>query len=218
MHCQDPFYTKYLSGYGTPVVSSAKVSDQALRLACRITGSMVSARADVRQALANNRFHVAVLATTEVTTDIPEYADLYAAFPATDWNLQRGIGATTVRPACSCAEENLLCRSDDRFASSDILVPMVAHGLRDLGIRDVDAQFDGAIRSAYATAMARGLWGGTPATSDVSFYWAVGAQAWFDVSNEVPVHGQAAVLQYDPALAALLASYLPGDDWHPGCH
>jgi hypothetical protein len=63
------------------VVSSSAVADPALVAACRITGETVSLRADVRAALAANRLHVAVIATGEVTTDIPEYADSTRGLP-----------------------------------------------------------------------------------------------------------------------------------------
>ena len=212
------FYAKYLDGYGTPVVASAAVSDQALQIACRITGEVVSLRSDVRQALAANHFRVAVLAPTEVTTDIPEYADIYTTNPAKDWDSMRGIGATHARPVCSCGEENLLCLAGDVFAGASILIQMLAHGLRDLGIEEIDSQFDGEIRSAYAAAMARDAWQGTSAADDVKSYWASGAEAWFGANSRAPARGHAAVTAYDPALAALQAAYLPADDWRPGCY
>ena len=214
----DPFYAKYLDGYGTPVVASDKVSDRALQAACRITGEMVSARADVRAALASNRLRVAVLATSEVTTDIPEYADLYLAFPGSDWNALRGISATRVRPVSSCDEQNLLCLASDAYPGQTILVQMLAHSLRDLGIVDVDAQFTDHVRTAYASAMNNGLWNNTWAANGADYYWAIGAQVWFGANTQAPVNSRAALVGYDPTLAALLGAYLPADDWHPGCY
>jgi hypothetical protein len=214
----DAFYTKYLDGYGTPVLGSADVSDQALQLACRITGEMVSLREDVRQALADHHLRVAVLAQSEVTTDIPEYADLYTAFPDKDWNTLRGIGATRIRPVASCAEENLLCLPGDPFASASVLVQMLGHGLRDLGIKAIDSEFGSQVQSAYASALAQGLWAGTAAAANVQDYWAVTTEAWFGVNSRLPARGHAAVMQYDPSLGALFAAYLPADDWRPGCY
>ena len=209
------FYAKYLDGYGTPVVSSAAVADQALLAACRITGEMVSLRADVRQALGANHLHVAVVGTGEVTTDIPEYADLYTAFPGTDWNTLRGIGATRVRPVASAGEENLLCLPSDVFAGQSVLVWVLAHALRDLGIVDVDTQFRSRVQSAYDAAMSNGLWAGT---KDVDDYWAAGAQAWFGAITGGPAASRAELLTYDPPLAALLATWLPADAWNPSCY
>lgn len=214
----DPFYAKYLDGNGTPVVSSAQVSDRALVEACRITGELVAARADVRQALADHRFHVAVLATGERTTDIPEYADLYSAFPDTDWNQLRGIGATHARPVASASEENLLCRSGDIYAGQSILVQMAAHALRDLGIVHVDDQFESAVRSAYTSAMNAGLWAGSYAAEKADTYWAAGTQAWFGANTHLPANSRAAVTAYDPALTVLLAQYLPDTTWRAGCY
>jgi hypothetical protein len=214
----DPFYAKYLDGYGTPVVSSAQVSDVALLRACRITGTMVSLRADVRQALAANHLHVAVLAEHEVTTNIPEYADLNTVFPGTEWNAIRAIGATHVRPVAAGDEQNLLCLPGDLYPGETALVPMLAHSLRDLGIVEVEPQFRSRIQSAYTSAMTSGLWTGSAAAADADTYWAVGAQVWFGVSVHQPVKTRAALVDYDSALATLLAAYLPADAWHPGCH
>jgi hypothetical protein len=214
----DSFYAKYLDGYGTPVVSSAKVNDRALRAACQITGEMVSASQPVRKALADNHFHVAVIGTSEVATDIPEYADLYTAFPDGDWDNARALGPTYARPVSSCSEENLLCGSTDISAGETVLVQMVAHGLRDLGITEVDAQFQSKLDAAFKAATDNGRWANTPVLDNASVYWALGAQAWYGVDNRLPAQGRAAVTQYDPALAALLATYLPTDDWRPGCY
>ncbi|MBK8214400.1 MAG: hypothetical protein IPK71_11680 [Myxococcales bacterium] len=105
-----PFYKKHLDATGLPVVASDKVSDGALRQACRIASKMLSFRSDVRAAMTSKKARLAVMARSEVTTDVPEHADLYQAFPGTDWNVRaRGLGGTVARPATSCAEENLLC-------------------------------------------------------------------------------------------------------------
>jgi hypothetical protein len=212
------FYAKYLDGYGTPVVSSGQASDRALQVACRITGEMLSLRSDVRAALAANRLRVAVIATSEVTTDIPEYADLYAAFPNIDWNSKHGIGATPIRPVVSDSEENLLCLPGDPDANQNTLVQMLAHALRDMGAAAVDAQFSNREQSAYASALNNGLWANTWAINSADDYWAMGSEVWFGATTLAPVTSRARLLAYDSALAALLGEYLPADDWHAGCY
>jgi hypothetical protein len=213
-----PFYTKYLDGYGTPVVSSGAVSDEALVAACRITGNMVSLREDVRQALAKNNHRVAVMGESERTTDIPEYADLYAVFPNTDWNVIRAVGATRVRPVTSSSEENLRCLSGDLYPGESALVEVLGHSLRDLGIIEVDSQFRSKVQKAYTSAMAQGLWSMTYATEDAEAYWAIGSLAWFGASTRLPVRSREDLAGYDAPLAALLATYLPVNDWHPSCY
>ncbi|MBN2577236.1 MAG: hypothetical protein JXP73_21925 [Deltaproteobacteria bacterium] len=213
-----PFYVKYLDGHGTPVVSSERVSDEALLRACRITGNMVSLREDVRQAMAGNNHRVAVLAMTERVTDLPENEDLYTAFPNTDWNTYRAVSATRVRPVTSISEENLLCLSGDMYPGDSALVHVLAHSMRDLGILEVDPQFGSQLQTAYASAMAQGLWANTSATKDADAYWAVGGLAWFGVGARLPVKSRADLADYDAPLAALLAAYLPLNDWHPSCY
>jgi len=93
-----PFYQKYLDGYGIPVQSSAAVSDTALASACLIAVNLVRFRADVREELMRERQRVAVLGLDEVTTDVPEYANLYTMFPGPDWDAMRGVGATIMIP------------------------------------------------------------------------------------------------------------------------
>jgi hypothetical protein len=213
-----PFYVKYLDGYGTPVVSSAAVSDEALVAACRITGNMVSRREDVRQALAKNNHHVAVIGENEQTTDIPEYADLYTVFPNTEWNAKRALGATRVRPVTSSGEENLRCLPGDIYQGRSSLIEMLAHGLRDLGISEVDSEFRNKVQKAYTSAMAQGLWSTTSATEDAEAYWSIGTLAWFGANSRLPVDSRQDLMGYDAPLAALLDTYLPANDWHPTCY
>jgi hypothetical protein len=213
-----PFYVKYLDGYGSPVVSSANVSDEALVAACRITGNMVAKREDVRRAMARNNHRVAVIGENEQTTDIPEYADLYTVFPNTNWNAYRSLSATRVRPVTSSSEENLRCLPGDMYQGDSALVWALANGLRDLGIVEVDTQFETQIQAAYASAMAAGLWAKTSAADSAEDYWASGSLAWFGSSTHLPVKSRDDLAVYDAPLMALLGKYLPANDWRPSCY
>jgi hypothetical protein len=213
-----PFYVKYLDGYGTPVVSSAKVSDEALRRACRITGNMVSLKESLRQALAGNNHRVAVIALEERTTDIPEYSDLDTVFPNTDWNAYRALSATRVRPVSSTSEENLRCLPGDMYEGDSALVWTLAHSLRDLAIVEVDPQFGGLVQAAFTSAMANGLWANTSAAESAAEYWIAGNLVWFSTSTRLPVKSRGELASYDPPLATLLGAYLPANDWRPSCY
>jgi hypothetical protein len=214
----DPFYTKYLDGNGTPIVSSDKVSDEALGRACRITGNFVSSRQDVRDALAAQHHHVAVLAQGEKATDIPEYVDLYQAFPGTDWNAFRAISATPERPVTSSDEANLLCLSDDIYFDTSALVSRLAYSVRLLALVEIDAQFRTQTRAAYDAAMSQNLWANTGATKNSEDYWAVGCTAWLGTNPRLPVNSPKTVSTYDPLLAAVLEKYLPTNDWRSSCY
>jgi len=120
-----PFYKKYASAGGLPVLSSEKVSDKALLEAVYIINQMLDNREDVRQAIIKSKVRVAVMAPTELTTDIPEHSDLK---PREYWDKRaRGLGATRQRPAVSCGEENLLNLKGDRYRNEHILVHEFAH-------------------------------------------------------------------------------------------
>ncbi len=72
----DPFYTKYVSAYGLPVVGSGKVSDYALSEAAYLVDQMLSHRPEIRDALIKDKIRVAVMAYSERTTDIPEHRNM----------------------------------------------------------------------------------------------------------------------------------------------
>lgn len=222
----DPFYTKYLDADGIPIVSSPKPDDRALRVACRITRQMISFRADVRAQMIAHHARVAVMAKTEVTTDIPEHADLYTAFPGTDWNKRaRGLGGTVDRPATSCAEENLLCDATDPYVGENILVHEFSHGMVNLGVAFADKTFVSRLKAAYDAAIAAGNWKNTYAGSNADEYFAEGAQDYFDTNIEsIPSNGihneintREELAAYDPKLSALTAELFGPERWTPTC-
>lgn len=222
----DPFYVKYLDADGIPVIGSNKVSEAAVRQACRITRKMLGFRADVREQMKVHRARISVMARTEVTTDVPEHADLNQAFPETDWNKRaRGLGGTVARPATSCAEENLLCDATDPYVGENILVHELAHGMVNLGVVFADKTFQARLDDAFAKAIAAGKWKNTYAATNVEEYFAEGVQSYFDTNIEaVPSNGihnevdtRAELLAYDPALHSLIAEVFGPDVWTPTC-
>lgn len=226
----DPFYKKYVDCEGLPIVASGKVPDAALREARRLVAKMVEKRPDCLKAMLASKIRVAILARTEVTTDIPEHRDLE---PKDHWDRRaRGLGATKARPAVSGAEENLLAYPDDRYRGESILVHEFAHTLHQFGAAAVDPEFGAKLEAAYRAAMAKGLWKGTYAAENADEYWAEGVQSWFDANLEgtapgleaagprkgtSPIHNDVdtrdELKRYDPALAALIATVLPDDAW-----
>lgn len=211
-----PFYQKYLDAGGLPIVGSAKVSDYALLEAHYIVEHMIGQRPEVLAAMARNHVRLAVMAPTEMTTDIPEHSDLT---PKDYWDRRaRGLGATEARPAVSCAEENLLGYPGNPYPAENILVHEFAHTIHLMGMNTVDPTFDGRLHAAYDAAVRQGLWRGTYAGSNYREYWAVGAQCWFDCSrtndadhNNIGTRAQ--IKTYDPRLAALLQEVFGDGDW-----
>ncbi|MGM9510342.1 DUF5018 domain-containing protein [Larkinella sp. GY13] len=221
------FYKKYLDASGIPIVSSEKVPDAALVQARNIINQMVEKIPNVVAKMIQNKTRLAIMAESEVTTDIPEHSDLYTAFPGTDWNTRaRGLGATIQRPATSCAEENLLCYPTDRYLGEDILVHEFAHTIHIMGIAYVDVTFDKELESIFKEAIAKGLWNNTYATTNFYEYWAEGVQCWYDLNKEaIPSNGihneintREELRTYDPKLYELISRYFLVPTKKVSCH
>lgn len=209
------FYEKCVMVDDFPVVSSGKVPDAALLEARKIILMMVAKQPKMLKTLAKNKVRAAIMASTEVTTDIPEHSDLT---PKDYWDKRaRGVGATAARPATSGAEENLLKLPGDRYKGENIFLHEFAHTLHLMAINELDARFDQKLQKAHKAAIAAGLWNGTYAATDHKEYWAEGVQSWFNanleaiptngVHNQINTHDE--LKAYDPTLYALIAEWLP---------
>lgn len=216
----DPFYKKYVSAGGLPIVSSENVADEALLAGRSIVLTMLANRPDLLQAIIRQKTIVAIIGRDEVTTDIPAYRDLNKRFPKTDWNRRtRGVGATKLSRTSSAAEENLLGLAGDRYAGESIMVHEFAHTIAVMGLETVEPDFPARIKATYERAMARGLWPKTYAATNPAEYWAEGVQSWFNANLEAdPANGihnhvntRAELKAYDPALAELIGSIFRND-------
>ncbi len=211
-----PFYKKYLNAGGLPVVSSEKVSDFGLKEAAHIVQQMLAGRQDVLEAIAKQGVRLVVMSATEMTTDVPEHGDLK---PKDYWDRRaRGLGATTVRPAVSCSEENLLEYEGDPYATENILVHEFGHVVHEFGMKAIDPTFDRRLKEAYEKALQGGLWKNTYAATNHHEYWAEGVQSWFDTNRENDsvhnhVNTRAELKAYDAALAKLLNEVFGAPEW-----
>ena len=202
----DPFYKKYVSAGGYPVVSSEKVSDYALKEVAYLINMMLAKRPDVRKAMIKSGSRMVVMAHNEYTTDIPEHAHMK---PKDYWDARaRGLGGSEKDPVCTCAEENVLAFREDPYEEESIVIHEFAHNIHLRGMLNVDKTFDKRLRAAYKAAMAEGLWKGKYSSTNSREYWAEGVQSWFD-NNRQPDHDHNHVdtrkelIEYDPRLAKL---------------
>ena len=232
-----PFYKKYVDAQGIPVISSERVPDDALLTARDIIITMLSARPDIRKKMIERRWRTGVIAETEMTADIPEYANRKrpgapANEPVTQadrdyhaWR-SRGLGGNPT----TGAEENLLGYPGTRYYGEHIFVHEFAHAIMS-ALRLIEPETGKAIQAAYAEAQAAGKYvlgsTGRPhyALTDANEYWAEGVQWWFfsnygecfkdNVKVETPDEFKA----YDPKLYELIGRVfdthrIPMDVYH----
>lgn len=212
----DPFYQKYISVGGMPVVGSSHVSDAAIREAAWLVDKMIGHRPDILAAMAANKTRLAVMAHNEYTTDVPEHKHLKSRV---FWDRRaRGLGATPHAPAVSCGEENLLCHPGDPYFNENICIHEFAHAIHQMGMKDVDPTFDDRLKRAFENATAKGLWQDTYASGNHMEYWAEAVQSWFDDNRENDalhnhVDTRAELKEYDPPLARLCEQVLGDLPW-----
>jgi hypothetical protein len=215
------FYTKFVDAGGIPIVSSDVVSDFALLEARFLVLQLIGHRPDLLAAIAKNNVRLAIMAPSQLTTDIPEHSDLT---PKDYWDKRaRGLGATDARPAVSCGEENLLGFPGDPYSTENILIHEFGHVIHQRGLNAIDATFEKRLTAAFETARRAGLWRNKYAGSNISEYWAEGVQSWFDTNRENDaehnhVNTRAEIKAYDPRLSALLLEVFGDGEWryqHP---
>lgn len=186
-----PFYRKHVDALGIPVLGSDRVPDQALLVARDIVNAMLAARPDLRRAMIERNWRVAIMAETEITHDIPEHSNNKRPGaprdePVTQEDIDywarraRGLGGNPT----SGAEENVLGYPGTRYYGENILMHEFAHAIMGGGIRNADPTLFEAIRAAYDDAMARGKYRYADgrshyATTNANEYWAEGVQWWF---------------------------------------
>lgn len=212
----DPFYVKCAIADGLPIVASAKVTDYALLEAAYLIDRVLLGRDDLRRALVEAKIRFGVLATTEFTTQMPEYRYLQ---PALFWDKRaRGLGATPEQPLVSCGEENLLNLEGDPYQGENILIHEFAHALHLVALRKVDPTFDTRLQAAFAESRRLQLWKSTYSATNSEEYWAEGVQSWFNCNRHYgPQHNRVETREklqaYDPGLARLVHEVFGENSW-----
>ena len=215
----DPFYQQWIDVDGLPVVASAQVNPYALKESAWQIWQMIGHRSDVLQSFVQERLRFSIIAHNELISEIPEYS-----FPFPDflsfW--QRGIGGVGLEvpghPAVSSAEENILHYPGHRGGGLyNTLIHEFAHAIHLFGLNPIDPTFETRLKVAYDAAIAKGLWQGTYASSDIREYWAEGTHGWFypKGGGSFTNYGntRSALKAYDPGLAALLTEIYGDTQW-----
>ena len=99
-----PFFKKYIDAGGIPILGSGRIPDAAILRAQETVKMLLSARADIRQAMIQNQATLVVIAPEEQITDVPGMEDLPQMFPNQDSDQKacrrRNIAATHELDLC----------------------------------------------------------------------------------------------------------------------
>ena len=221
----DPWYQKYVSADGLPIVSSAAVSDTALLQARFIANHMLSRIPEAREEMIRCHFRIGVAGYQENITDLPECRMMNVWWPDTDWDQRgRGYAATLYLPVMSIGEENLVKIPDfrERYWGESIMVHEFAHDV-DFALRRINTSFCDSLAAAYNNAKNKGLWKGTYSMTNSEEYFAEGTQAWFSTCRMVVPRSSGGsftlktreqLRDYDPQLYRLCASIFPEEHLH----
>ena len=210
----DPFYEQWINVGGLPVIASAKVNPYALKEAAWLILKMIGHRPDIIRVMVGNSARFAVIAHTEVITEIPEYR----SDPRPDFLAfrERGWGGTE-GGTISTSEEDILNYPGSFAIRYEALLHELAHGVHILGLNTLDPTFDKRLQIIYEASMKKGLWQGTYAASDRREYWAEATHAWFypNGAGNFDRFGNTrqALKEYDPGMATLLAEVYGDKDW-----
>ena len=209
----DLFYQQWIDVEGLPVVTSAKVNPYALKEAAWQIKQMVGHRPDVLQVMAVNKARFSVIGHTELITEIPEYR----SDPRPDFLVFRERGWGGSEGATISASEEYILGYPGVHGIYNVLIHEFAHGVHVLGLNTLDPTFDKRLKMTYETAMEKGLWQGTYASTDRREYWAEGSQAWFHPNSHASFdhfgNTRQALKTYDPGLAVLLTEVYGDHQW-----
>ena len=213
-----PFYKKYIETEGLYVTSSDKVADEALLKACDILSLMLSKRPDVKAHMVEQGCHVMIIGRDEETCDIPEFAHICTTPDSIKfWNWRaRGFGgAPEDTYSASCGEENVLALRGDRYVGENILIHEFSHLIHQIGIAEIEPDFNDRLETIRQHALAKGLWSKTYGIGSKEEYFAECVQSFFncnrysETANGVHnwVNRRVKLKNYDPEMYALLKEY-----------
>jgi len=201
----DLFYQKYVDAGGVAVVAPSEVADEKLFEARDIVTSMFSARPDLLQTMAANRFRVVIYSVSDGTgsiVNLPEWSIKPwlkgGGVAAQEHSDGRLVGAAAVVP-----DSDPKCRS--------VIVHEIAH-LVDFAfseeLQSGGPEFSSRLKTAYRAAKQAGLWTGQYASKNVQEYWAETVTFWFSTSEfakHIPADSDSKKLaDHDPAAAKLV--------------
>ena len=193
-----PYYKKYLDVVGVPVLSSLDVSDEELYQVRNTILGMLSDRPDLLSTMAEIGYRVIIYPDRfekgGLITDLPEFRE-----SGLTQNVAGAAGRTPYGWVAAAPETARHC--------NHVLIHQAAHLVEDaLRLQPGSEEFLTRLESAYRSAILRGRWENTYASTDLLEYWAEAVRTWFTPSEFAGWLGPGyqKLADYDPIAAALV--------------
>ncbi len=202
----DSFYQQWINVDGFPILASAKVSPYAVKEVAWLIHQITRHTPAALRAMVQNKVRFCIVAHNEIVTELPEHRGMTPE-PDFFFAVRRG-GAYC--PRCLTAHVT----EEDVFSTGRVTIHEFAHAVHEAGLNTIDPTFDDRLRETYNSAMARGLWQNSYASTNMSEYWAEGVATWFHANpNFQSVTTRTALKNYDPGLASLLSEIFGDGTW-----
>jgi hypothetical protein len=207
------FFGKRLMVRGVAVMAHADVSDAALEEAAQRINRQLRRAPEIAANLRLLGVQMHVIGKDQQVTDLPEYRYLRGVpFEGKQTMDERGRGYGGLH--ASCAEENLLLLSSDRFADHrDICSHEFAHTIMTFGLsRDVRDKIEAQRQKSVAAGKWKTMYAGANAQeffAELSM-WYFGSRGDFGETKPTPTRGARWLRSYDPEAYELLDSIYSG--------
>ncbi len=192
------FYQKYLKAGGVIVVAPTEVSDEKMVETGEIVAAMFSDNPELIENLLPKHFRVVIFRRNQAgehINQLPELKDGY--HHSLD---HRGTAFETATGWAAAAQD------DDEEERCYVLIHEFAHAIH-FALKDqpVVHEFNTRLRDLYSTALAKGLWQDTYASTNFEEYWAETVTFWFQEFMREPVGLRGSNLEdYDPEIVKLI--------------
>jgi hypothetical protein len=207
------FFGKRLMVRGVAVMAHADVSDAALEEAAQRISRQLRRAPEIAANLRLLGVQMHVIGKDQQVTDLPEYRYLRGVpFEGERTMDERGRGYGGLH--ASCAEENLLLLSSDRFADHrDICTHEFAHTVMTFGLsRDMRDKIEAQRQKSVAAGKWKTMYAGANAQeffAELSM-WYFGSRGDFGETKPTPTRGARWLRSYDPEAYELLDSIYSG--------
>lgn len=214
-----PMYESYLFCSGIPVLGTAGVDPEALRVADQTMAFMLQEDEATSERLLDQGYYYVLRGRGVKISDLPERF--------TGYTVDTGGLVDPSIPAGTSYGNELLCdvRSAQYF-DNNVFVHEFAHAMHFAGV-DLESAKERQINETYAAARQAGLWENTFAARNAVEYLAELTQIWFEVGRQRgptegdgfrgPIVSREELRTYDPAGHDLIASMFPSGLDVPGC-